>query len=65
MKFNEDSCVKIIIFRLIVLGYQYLPLKGQSQNLCSNMFGEIFNKAILKMNLGIGFYNVKRPLEGY
>jgi len=43
MKFNEDARVKIpTILHLMKQGYQYLSLKGQSWNLDTNIFPELF-----------------------
>lgn len=54
MKFNEDSRVKIpAILHLMRLGYQYLSLKGQSWDLDTNIFPELFKTAISKINPGI------------
>ncbi|WP_429211951.1 type I restriction endonuclease subunit R [Aeromonas veronii] len=64
MKFNEDTRVKIpTILHLMRLGYQYLSLKGQSWDLDTNIFPELFNKAILKINPGIEPDDVSRLLE--
>ncbi|MFM5132521.1 type I restriction endonuclease subunit R [Aeromonas veronii] len=64
MKFNEDTRVKIpTILHLMRLGYQYLSLKGQCWDLDTNIFPELFNKAILKINPGIEPDDVSRLLE--
>jgi type I restriction enzyme R subunit len=64
MKFNEDTRVKLpVILHLMRLGYQYLSLKGQRWDLDTNIFPELFNKAILKINLGIEPDDVSRLLE--
>lgn len=64
MKFNEDTRVKIpTILHLMRLGYQYLSLKGQSWDLDTNIFPELFNAAILKINPGIEPDDVSRLLE--
>lgn len=64
MKFNEDTRVKIpTILHLMRLGYQYLSLKGQSWDLDTNIFPELFHKAILKINPGIEPDDVSRLLE--
>lgn len=64
MKFNEDTRVKIpTILHLMRLGYQYLSLKGQCWDLDTNIFPEMFNKAILKINPGIEPDDVSRLLE--
>lgn len=44
MKFNEDTRVKIpTILHLMRLGYKYLSLKGQSWDLDTNIFPDIFS----------------------
>ena len=54
MKFNEDSRVKIpAILHLMRLGYQYLSLKGQSWDIDTNIFPDLFRTAICKINPGI------------
>lgn len=64
MKFNEDTRVKIpTILHLMRLGYQYLSLKDQRWDLDTNIFPELFNKAILKINPGIEPDDVSRLLE--
>lgn len=64
MKFNEDSRVKIpAILHLMRLGYQYLSLKGQSWDLDTNIFPELFTTAISKINPGIGDAEAGRVLE--
>lgn len=64
MKFNEDSRVKIpAILHLMRLGYQYLSLKGQSWDLDTNIFPELFKAAISKINPGIEDAEAGRLLE--
>ncbi|WP_199526765.1 type I restriction endonuclease [Pseudoalteromonas sp. bablab_jr004] len=64
MKFNEDSRVKIpAILHLMRLGYQYLSLKGQSWDLDTNIFPELFKTAISKINPGIEEAETGRLLE--
>ncbi|BCO20046.1 type I restriction-modification system endonuclease [Alteromonas sp. KC3] len=64
MKFNEDSRVKIpAILHLMRLGYQYLSLKGQSWDLDTNIFPELFKTAISKINPGIEEAESGRLLE--
>lgn len=64
MKFNEDTRVKLpAILHLMRLGYQYLSLKGQCWDLDTNIFPDLFNKAILKINPGIEPDDVSRLLE--
>lgn len=63
-KFNEDSRVKIpAILHLMRLGYQYLSLKGQSWDLDTNIFPELFKTAISKINPGIEEAEAGRLLE--
>lgn len=63
-KFNEDSRVKIpTILHLMRLGYQYLSLKEQSWDLDTNIFPELFNAAILKINPDIEAEVATRLLE--
>ncbi|HBZ30960.1 MAG TPA: restriction endonuclease subunit R, partial [Nitrosomonas nitrosa] len=53
MKFTEDARVKIpTILHLIRLGYQYLLLKDHHWDVESNIFPELFHKAISKINPG-------------
>ncbi len=64
MKFNEDTRVKIpTILHLMRLGYQYLSLKGQSWDLDTNIFPELFSSAITRINPGIETDGVSRLLE--
>jgi type I restriction enzyme R subunit len=63
-KFNEDSRVKIpAILHLMRLGYKYLSLKGQSWDLDTNIFPELFKTAIGKINPGIEAAEAGRLLE--
>ncbi len=62
--FNEDSRVKIpTILHLMRLGYQYLSLKGQSWDLDTNIFPELFKTAIGKINPGIEDAEAGRLLD--
>lgn len=64
MKFNEDTRVKIpTILHLMRLGYKYLSLKGQSWDLDTNIFPDIFSSAITRINPGIEEGAVSRQLE--
>ena len=64
MKFNEDSRVKIpAILHLMRLGYTYLSLKGQSWDLDTNIFPDVFKTAIGKINPGIEDAEAGRLLE--
>ncbi|HHC7419515.1 TPA: type I restriction endonuclease subunit R [Vibrio cholerae] len=63
-KFNEDSRVKIpAILHLMRLGYKYLSLKGQSWDLDTNIFPDVFKTAIGKINPGIEDAEAGRVLE--
>ncbi len=51
MIFNEDSRVKIpAILHLIRLGYEYLPLSGQTWDHSTNIFTEIFHESLKRLN---------------
>ncbi|CAI8707513.1 type I restriction enzyme, R subunit [Pseudomonas sp. IT-P171] len=64
MKFNEDTRVKLpTILHLMRLGYRYLSLKNQSWDLDTNIFPELFNAAIARINPGIEPYDIGRLLE--
>jgi type I restriction enzyme R subunit len=61
MKFNEDSRVKIpTILHLVRLGYEYLSLKGQKWDETTNIFTDIFNKSIKRLNPDFTDGDVKR-----
>jgi type I restriction enzyme R subunit len=61
MKFNEDSRVKIpTILHLIRLGYKYLSLKNQVWDESTNIFTDIFNKNIKRLNPEFSDGDVKR-----
>jgi type I restriction enzyme R subunit len=61
MKFNEDSRVKIpTILHLIKLGYTYLSLKGQKWDVTTNIFTDIFNKSIKRLNPELNDNDIKR-----
>ncbi|MCT8988285.1 type I restriction endonuclease subunit R [Shewanella phaeophyticola] len=63
-KFNEDSRVKIpAILHLMRLGYKYLSLKGQSWDLDTNIFPDVFKTAIGKINPDIEDAEAGRLLE--
>jgi type I restriction enzyme R subunit len=64
MKFNEDTRVKIpTILHLIRLGYQYLSLRGQSWDLSTNIFPDLFSSAVTRINPGIEADDASRLLE--
>ncbi len=51
MKFNEDSRVKIpTILHLIRLGYTYLSLSGQKWDEATNIFSDLFQESIKRIN---------------
>lgn len=51
MKFNEDSRVKIpTILHLMRLGYTYLSLSGQAWDKETNIFTDIFEESIKRIN---------------
>ncbi|CAB0151384.1 Type-1 restriction enzyme R protein [Pseudidiomarina piscicola] len=63
-KFNEDSRVKIpAILHLMRLGYRYLSLKGQTWDLDTNIFPDLFKAAIGKINPGIEDAEVGRLFD--
>ncbi len=64
MKFNEDSRVKIpTILHLIRLGYEYLSLKDANWDIETNIFPELFNEAISRLNPDIDADEIIRLLE--
>lgn len=64
MAFNEDTRVKIpAIMHLVRLGYQYLSLKTQQWDINTNIFPDLFLKAIAKINSHIEQDDVVRLLE--
>jgi len=64
MKFTEDTRVKIpTILHLIRLGYEYLSLKNQQWDIETNIFPEIFRKAIAKINPSLEEADIGRLLE--
>jgi type I restriction enzyme R subunit len=61
MTFNENSRVKIpTILHLVRLGFEYLSLKGQTWDETTNIFTEIFNKSIKRLNPEFTDGDVKR-----
>lgn len=61
MKFNEDSRVKIpTILHLVRLGYEYLSLKNNFWDESTNIFTDIFNKNIKRLNPDFSDGDVKR-----
>lgn len=63
-KFNEDSRVKIpALLHLTRLGYQYLSLKQTRWDARSNIFSELFEAAISRINPDIDATDVQRLLD--
>src|SRR5690554_899276 len=61
MKFNEDSRVKIpTILHLIRLGYKYLSLSGQTRDESTNIFTDIFQESIERLNPELNDGDVSR-----
>jgi type I restriction enzyme R subunit len=61
MKFNEDSRVKIpTILHFVRLGYTYLSLKEQTWDESTNIFTDIFQKNIKRLNPELSDGDVKR-----
>ncbi len=61
MTFNEDSRVKLpAILHLTRLGYKYLSLKNEVWDEETNIFRDIFNEAIAKINKGISKDDIDR-----
>ena len=61
MTFNENSRVKIpTILHLVRLGFEYLSLKEQIWDETTNIFTEIFNKSIKRLNPDFTDGDVKR-----
>ena len=64
MKFNEDSRVKIpTILHLIRLGYEYLSLKDANWDIETNIFPDLFNEAISRLNPDIEVDGITRLLD--
>ena len=61
MAFNENSRVKIpTILHLVRLGFTYLSLKTQAWDESTNIFTDIFNKSIKRLNPELTDGDVKR-----
>lgn len=61
MKFNEDSRVKIpTILHLIRLGYKYLSLKKQTWDESTNIFTNIFQESIQRLNPDMSKDEIKK-----
>ena len=64
MAFNENTRVKIpAILHLCRLGYKYVSLSKAKWDINTNIFTDIFEKSILRINPGIEQGDVKRLLE--
>ncbi|MEO7916973.1 MAG: type I restriction endonuclease [Dokdonella sp.] len=62
--FNEDSRVKIpALLHLARLGYQYLSLKNSSWDGRTNIFGDIFESSVARINPGMALADARRLLE--
>lgn len=61
MTFNEDSRVKIpTILHLMRLGYEYLPLSRVSWDESTNIFTDIFNESIQRLNTQLSSSDISR-----
>ncbi|MFZ6050750.1 type I restriction endonuclease subunit R [Halocola ammonii] len=64
MAFNEDSRVKIpTILHLTRLGYKYLSLKDANWDSRTNIFPEIFEESLLRINPNVSAAEVERYYE--
>jgi len=64
MIFNEDSRVKIpSILHLIQLGYTYLSLKDNSWDESTNIFRDIFDEQIQKINPGLSENDIQKVFD--
>ncbi|MBK9228990.1 MAG: type I restriction endonuclease subunit R [Ignavibacteria bacterium] len=64
MSFNENTRVKIpAILHLCRLGYDYLPLSNAVRDENTNIFTDIFEESILRINPGIEQSDVKKTYE--
>ena len=64
MSFNENSRVKIpAILHLCRLGYQYLTLKNVKYDEGTNIFTDIFNESILRINSNLTASDIKREYD--
>jgi type I restriction enzyme R subunit len=64
MSFNENTRVKIpAILHLCRLGYDYLPLSNAVRDESTNIFTDIFEESILRINPGIEPSDVKKTFE--
>jgi type I restriction enzyme R subunit len=64
MVFNEDSRVKIpCILHLVRLGYRYLSLKDALWDEETNIFPELFKKAIARINTDLDSDDIELLLD--
>lgn len=64
MAFNENTRVKIpAILHLIRLGYEYISLSKAKWDLATNIFTDIFDASIRRINLGIEENDIRRIYE--
>lgn len=64
MTHNEDSRVKIpAILHLCQLGYQYLPLRNANWNPETNIFPDLFQEAIGRLNPDLNETEISRLLQ--
>jgi type I restriction enzyme R subunit len=66
MAFNENSRVKIpTILNLVRLGYKYLSLKNQHWDETTNIFTDIFQQSIKRLNPTFNDTDVKRLYDEF
>jgi type I restriction enzyme R subunit len=64
MSFNENTRVKIpAILHLCRLGYTYLSLNGAKRDVATNIFTDIFEASLLRINPAMDSAEAKRVLE--
>ena len=64
MSFNENTRVKIpAILHLCKLGYEYIPLANAKRDENTNIFTDIFNESILRINPELGKDDVSRVFQ--
>lgn len=62
--FNEDSRVKIpALLHFTRLGYEYLSLKSARWDVRDNIFPEIFEKTMCRINPGMSLVDARRLIE--
>ena len=66
MAFNENSRVKIpAILHLCSLGYEYLPLSKANWDISTNIFRDIFEENIKRLNPDLEAADFKILFENY